>query len=68
MHNSIPNYTFKENYALGKNSSRVIVWLIVSIIRFSSWEKYVQECNWNFEVIWKANLNAKGTNSFNAQL
>lgn len=36
MNNSILNYIFKENYALGKNGSRVIVWLIVSIIRLSS--------------------------------
>lgn len=68
MNNSVLNYTFKENYALGKNGSRVIVWLIVSIIRLSSWEKYIQEHNWNFEVICKANPNAKGTKSLNAQL
>lgn len=33
MHNSVLNYTFKGNYALGKDGGRVIVWLIVSINR-----------------------------------
>lgn len=37
-----------------KNSGRVIIWLIVSINRLSSWERYTQERNWNSEVIDKA--------------
>lgn len=66
MHNSILSYTFKGNYALGKDGGKVIVWLIVSINRLSSWERYTKEHNWNFEELHKANPGAKGTKGLNA--
>lgn len=44
-----------------KNSGRVIIWLIVSINRLSSWERYTQERNWNSEVIDKATPYTEGT-------